>query len=752
MSVLSFPRIFFQGFMCWDIPTGNNNDQFPTYAYDKAALNWPYLKPFGIDQSNFKSTFQPWFMTEKEYIDGNGNKKYSPPAEWNFFGTNACYFVQYKNVADGIVRESRITGGATAYKTPVSHDTLFGKPIALIGDLFGSPENPRRARLVDNNPASSYSSQIYFNSMSFGDAQTGFSGPCYRRMHSRFIGTLRNPNLPSAGHVSVTWQTCFPKDGLVINVGGSTLLQNLQKMIASGQAKGIMVRFNTYLNLYFQNGYFNGSPKEPHSLADQPAIYKSGLATGDQVVNPCYSRVLGVIGPWYDDELVSVPEGRFLATSGAPLPLKSSTAPHPVRLTAAVIKGGPPSDPAAPAAVAGPNINVPTPDPTGVVQLGVAFAEIDYTNGIISLDTLNTFPELFWQGDKVDLGNVTLAVQDGPGNPTPIATFTYADYNTNSYETHGGIIDVKFDPGPNGPKQKLMNGTLVVTAVAGSPPTVFKALVEKPWSANTDDRGIYLNENESKTFDVSVFFKGKRAANAKLMIAKYAPALTSDPDSYTGTPVVAIAANAPQIVNVTNGKTETVSTDGSPPTQTNVTVVDVDANGVAHVNIKAASAGLPVLMFYPFQAGTALPQPQQGFDTQAAPSGVSFYTTIRVLSFDDAFVDQFIELWNSPPKPAKPYDPALAWNFVYDNILYLYDMIYPVMLRFVPLGDRHRVEAAIDQVLALIAPSYFAESTLAMPITRDLSEGKRTVLQLWGGLVKKNYPPQPISKPSPPVA
>jgi hypothetical protein len=28
----------------------------------------------------------------------------------------------------------------------------------------------------------------------------------------------------------------------------------------------------------------------------------------------------------------------------------------------------------------------------------------------------------------------------------------------------------------------------------------------------------------------------------------------------------------------------------------------------------------------------------------------------------------------------------------------------------------------------------------------------RTVLQLWGGLVKRNYPPQPISKPTPPTA
>jgi hypothetical protein len=158
-------------------------------------------------------------------------------------------------------------------------------------------------------------------------------------------------------------------------------------------------------------------------------------------------------------------------------------------------------------------------------------------------------------------------------------------------------------------------------------------------------------------------------------------------------------------------------------------------------------------MFYPFQLGATLPPLQFEFDTQTAPSGISFYTTVRVLSFDDAFVDQFVQLWNSPSDPKKAYDPETAWNFVYSNILYLYDMIYPVMLRFVPLGDRQRVEATIDQVLTLIAPSYFAEGTLAMPITRDLSEGKRAVLQLWGSLVKRNYPPQPISKPArPPTA
>ena len=57
-------------------------------------------------------------------------------------------------------------------------------------------------------------------------------------------------------------------------------------MIDSGQAKGVMVQFNTYLNLYYQNGYFNGAPKKPENLADTPDMYKKALATGNQFSNP----------------------------------------------------------------------------------------------------------------------------------------------------------------------------------------------------------------------------------------------------------------------------------------------------------------------------------------------------------------------------------------------------------------------------------------------------------------------------------
>ena len=752
MSVLSFPRIYFQGFMCFDPPTGNNNDQFPTYAYDKAALNWDYLARYGITPDNFRTTFRKWSWSEQDYgVDPKTKKpKQSPPGEWNFFGSNACYFVQYEDVSRGVVRKSRITGGALALDTPATSDPLFGKPIELIGDVFGSPDAPRPGRLVDTNPACDYSSQIYFHSMRFGDDRTGISGPCYRRMQERFIGPVRNPNLPSAGHACVTWQTCFPADkGLVIaNADKSPLLATLQQMIASGKAQGVMVRFNTYLALYYQNGYFNDFSPQPKNLPELPKCYEAAFKSGNLFANPCYTRVVGIIGPWYGGELVSAPQGRFLATTPDPVSVPKITPQPPIALNALGIHAGPqPSDAQAPA-VAGANINVPPPNSIGVVQLGVTPAEIDYTNNVISLDVLATFPEWYWQGDKYDFGDVTFGVKDATGNFTQIAVIHYADYAEAKYEQAGGTLDIKFDPRL---AKTIADGLLSCRVVqketaeiAGKGKPV-EVLVEQPFSAQTDDRGIYLNEGEKTSFEVSVLFKGTPAKNAKLLVARYAPALDStDPMRYVNAPVSAIPAGGPQIVTITNGQTSKITvTDGKQSIETYATTIDADANGIARIDIAAASAGFPVLVFYPFAAGGKPPQPIYALEAPT-PTAVLYFTTIRVLSFDDAFIDRFVKLWNDT------FDPAQAWDFIYNNILYLYDMIYPVMLQYVPLGDRQRVEGAIDQVLTLIAPSYFVESTLAMPITRDLSHGKRTVLQLWGGLVKKNYPPQPIGKP--PVA
>jgi hypothetical protein len=159
-----------------------------------------------------------------------------------------------------------------------------------------------------------------------------------------------------------------------------------------------------------------------------------------------------------------------------------------------------------------------------------------------------------------------------------------------------------------------------------------------------------------------------------------------------------------------------------------VSLFTTDQNGVATVGIAAQSPGFPVLAFFPF-TGNTLPQPPASFNFLDD----AFYTTVRVLPFDDQVPQQFLDLWNSTK------DPTQAWEFIYNEILYVYDMLFNVMLEFVNLGSQTAVENNLSGIWSAIAQEAAVESTYAMPITRDLSEGKRVTLQLWIYLVSNQY-------------
>jgi hypothetical protein len=126
--------------------------------------------------------------------------------------------------------------------------------------------------------------------------------------------------------------------------------------------------------------------------------------------------------------------------------------------------------------------------------------------------------------------------------------------------------------------------------------------------------------------------------------------------------------------------------------------------------------------------------------------GTAYYSVARVLPFDDGLMQQFVDCWNATGAYAgtQPYNRLQAWRFIYGNILYVYDMIFPVMDLFMPLGDLVRVEGAIDQLMLMITEDMEVASTLYMPVTRDLSAGKRRVLETWGDLVVRKYPQVPL--------
>ena len=720
MSVLSFPRIYFQGYMSWDPCTFNNNDwqEFPTYDGVHAALSWPFLATQGITPQNFYTTFRPWAIgLQPDCVDSPNGERL--PAEWNMFGTHGVTFVQYP---EGTY-ETKITGGVLGYNQPVTSDPLIGLPVALTGDNGRGP-----GRLVDTNPASFWSSQVYFGGLAFGKGDCVISGPRNFRMHSRWLdlsriySTDKSLTQPAAG-VACCMQTCIPYDQVKWPAASvnSQLATQLQQAAQQSPAIGIMVRFTAYVNVYFKNGVLNDFKPRPRDYkalaAALTAAWNEFNSTGKTDLffsNPCYSHVVGSLGLWNAGEVATAPVGRYLSATNvvAATGNDPATAPQP---TAANPRTGHITAAAAPA-----------PPAPQQVALGPIVASIDYGAQLISLDLNSTIPENGtpgeWPSDlsKANFGSLDLGVVTG-GAFTSIVQIPYTQYAQAAYETSAGIIDIPF---PNsGTKGLLQSGTLAIQVqqqpigTPPPPPIAVTALQEQQLSAQTDSRGIYLDQGQQTSFVIGVYNYGTPSSGTNVLIAQYDQNLSLVPTQAT------------PLVIFTNGEQSVITSSG---VATNVTVLTSDETSIVTPGIAAASPGFAVLAFYPY-SGTALPQPLVSLFGQIQPITYAFYTTIRVLPFDDALPQQFVDFWNATQNQTQ------AWQFIYNEILYLYDMLFNVMLEFVNLGSQSAVEQSISSIWQLISAEAAQESTLAMPITRDMSAGKRLSLQLWIYLVANNY-------------
>ncbi len=682
MSVLSFPRIYFQGLMEWDPCTFNNDDwqKFPTYDAANAALNWSFLAtqgpvvPPGITQDNFTTLFRPWAIT----LQPDDNPSDAPPGlrvptEWNMFGSHAVNFVQYNDLL------TTVTGGDLGYGQPSEGDPIIGGPVTISPDSTSSA-----ARLVDINPASFWSSQIYYGQLAFGGGNYQVSGPRSFRMHSRWLNLNRIYNADSkltqpAASVACCFQACIPFDQVVWPHMGSTpsaLITKLQNTAAAPPAQGIMMRFTAYVNVYFKNGTLNDIPVTPgdyKALATALAAAWNEWQTNSGSTslffsNPCYSHIVGAVGVWNDGELATVPGGRYLIADN-PVAPSNATTPKPALTTArskAFQRLGHDAHAGIAVAAAARNAAValaslpPTP-------LGPVVVEVDYGASLISLDFNSAMPEKgtlgAWPSDltKIDFGSLSLGVQPTGGTFTPIADISYDQYGQAAYEASAGIIDIPF---PNsGTGTMLQSGPLAIQVQGQT------ALLEQSYTAQTDTRGIYVDQSGQTEFDITVCQGGLPTAGVNVLVAQYDAGLSLIP------------SNQQPLVTFTNGDQTTV-TSASGDITTNVTIVTSGQGGIATIGIAAALSGFPTLAFFPYASGDSVPQPPDSLAPPGVPGwGVTvtyaYYATIRVLPFDDALPQQFVDLWNATQ------DPTLAWNFVYNNILYLYDMLFSVMQEFV---------------------------------------------------------------------
>lgn len=328
------------------------------------------------------------------------------------------------------------------------------------------------------------------------------------------------------------------------------------------------------------------------------------------------------------------------------------------------------------------------PAGAGTAALGPAVAKIDPVRNVLAIDFITTFPELDQQLEKADFGTLQLQSRDAAGNVTPIAQLPSSSYNRQAYEASGGISEFPIAAG-----LALDNLELAQPIPGGA----IVALRQTTLSAETDDRCVYIDEGQTVSATIAVSANGAPACGT----SKLLPAQYDSNGNLLTQPVIAVA-----------------DANGAPFSGN---VVPVQGSSVT-ITIRSLSPGACFLAFYPFtdQPPTSIPQ-------AGIPLPSTFYIAVRMLPFDD-------ELERSTP------DSQLSWAFLYTNVLRVFALVYPVMCLVRDLSNRNVVTAMAEQLKFAVSLDSF-ESTLYMPITRDLSAGKRKLLQRWVNLLPNNVPP-----------
>ncbi len=343
-------------------------------------------------------------------------------------------------------------------------------------------------------------------------------------------------------------------------------------------------------------------------------------------------------------------------------------------------------------------------------------------NQTLSLDLINTFPELNSSVIKADFGVVRVCVEDEQGQFTQIATLDYSQYNQQAYELQAGIVDIQLGADHI---EMLEQGNLAfyVTQKQNQINVPVRVLKEEVYTASSDDRAFYIEQSErNKKLTIQVLYKGQPApGGTKLLLAQYDNGNTDTPLLIPGSSITYNICNltktASSFVDVYTG-----------------TVVETDAEGIVTLLVNPLQQGCCNISLIPFAEDQTQPCISPKLNVTSAN-----YITVRVMPFDDYLAD-----------PSQTPDSILTWDFMYNHIFKVYNLIYPVMSQIIPMNNRLRVEGATMQIRATIGEDIqrngeiyntMWKSTMYMSITRDLSYGKRQLLRRWCDLVERDMQP-----------
>lgn len=650
----------------------------PTANNDKVSMtmNEAIVEPV-VPNNLTDEQFRQWMMNAKEGMNPVWLNSY-----YNYFGDHSMRFIApgaAGTTIPSVMTSSTLPDGTVC--TGAQDPFLTGRV-----ELHGHPfqDRPGSAKMVDLDPIGIYGTQVFSGLFQVVvDSEQGpqvmLSGvnPTRAYIYNLYLDRNVAPAPPGPHMLAAMWQMALPAQGLTFNSYGkqSPTLSALAAAAKAGQ--GLLVQYVTY---YSTDAFTEAELARKYS--------ENGYAKG--IENPSSGYTVGTIGAWAgDDPLSTGPCGRlFFGTY--PLQRPSRSTPFATNYRDRVEL--PQSRSAAP------------PPP---YFLGPMTAFVDTANRKVVLDLSSTIPESAdvssppASGDleKMNYGDLTLTIES-QGQEQTVGTIPYSSYDRDAYEFSGGILEVPFVPNLAGaltdPK-----GILHLNGIIGGAKT--RLCDEIGWAAtSTEDRCIYLQMGETVSYRARPLWKGRPMPNQSI------------PLTFTQWQFTATDAGPEKLVNkllgqITNGQ-YVVS---QPAGQTYTT----DGDGYITFSVQGLIPGAAMIRY---QA------PGDNFNVnQAGPSparnnyfGLAFYNAFRVLPTDD---------FDSIP------DDQVTWDLVYQNVIRFFYLIYPAMFVRLAFQNEQVAQQNASNIMQLIDKSLW-NNTSYMPVSRDLSDGKRKLLQRWCAL------------------
>lgn len=344
-------------------------------------------------------------------------------------------------------------------------------------------------------------------------------------------------------------------------------------------------------------------------------------------------------------------------------------------------------------------------------KIALAPAVLAYTDNRVSVDVLGSFPEYFnsqipedWNdpvtlNPKFDFGAVTLEVH-GTEASAKIGSVPYTD--TASGNARGWVFD--FDVSDNQPAKKLLDDPdarcVLTSAEHGD------VLTETDYYITSNQLGIYAEQGGSADTFIT---QGLPKEAATISVYRRGHELSAD-----DCPPVKVWCYR-SIPLGFSGARHLLETEFGPG------------------KLLQVSTAKPGNFLFTFgiddpQDPSSGAEPPPTYAEYIAPPFMILANRpaigLRVLPNED-----YSAYWSDGPDGPVGND-NLTFEIVYRKVLRTYYLLYPAMNAYTPLNDEKIVAGAAERILQRTDLSIWRDPGF-MPITRDMSESRRTLLQAW---------------------